>query len=67
MMVNGCCSGLLSAGAIALGQNSLRTVAIAAAAQEFSCQAPVFSSHKQKRHAQETGGVRPLATSPLLP
>ncbi len=53
----GCRSGLVSAWATAPAQDPKpQTVAIAAA----------FTSHKRKRHARETGEVRPLAAYPQL-
>jgi hypothetical protein len=63
----GCCSGLVSAWATAPAQDPKpQTVAIAAAYQEFSRSAAAFTSHKGKRHARETGEVRPLAAYPQL-
>jgi len=63
----GCCSGLVSAWATAPAQDSNpQTVAIAATHQEFSRNAAAFNSHKRKRHARETGEVRPMAASPQL-
>jgi hypothetical protein len=41
-------------------------VAIMGAGREFSANAEAFGLRERKRHARETGGIRPLSASPQL-